>query len=221
MSDGTIQERLSFLTDIITSYDGHEQRIKLRNVPRRQYIYSYDAMNKYDANWMRNILRIPRTEIYYVPLWHRHVKLSEKFFSGSSALYIEADYTYSFFNCDMLEIFYTDEPISMTSNKNLCRRIKRISEGIVALTTRISRDMSPLNTNIFPIRPCYITTEDAIDCVYSNGASGTLTFTDTLTDSIVSFPSSLSNTYQQFNGFNKFNFPLTYNNHPVCFFTPQ
>ena len=30
MSEQKITEKLSYLTDIITSYDGHEQRIKLR-----------------------------------------------------------------------------------------------------------------------------------------------------------------------------------------------
>ena len=45
MADTKITERYEFKTDIITAWDGHEQRIKTRQLPRHFLTYDYSAMN--------------------------------------------------------------------------------------------------------------------------------------------------------------------------------
>ena len=49
MADTQITEKLSFQTDIIQSYSGKEQRIKVRQYPRKFYTYNYDAMDKFQG----------------------------------------------------------------------------------------------------------------------------------------------------------------------------
>ena len=46
-----VTEKYEFLTDIITSYDGTEQRLKLRQYPRHYLTYDYSAMDLYQAQY--------------------------------------------------------------------------------------------------------------------------------------------------------------------------
>ena len=84
MADTQITEKLSFQTDIIQSYSGKEQRIKVRQYPRKFYTYNYDAMDKFQAEWVRAILRIGQNEIYYIPMWQDVIHLTEDYYNGSA-----------------------------------------------------------------------------------------------------------------------------------------
>ena len=95
MAETLINASISFLTDIITSYDGHEQRLKVRQSPRLSYSFTYDAMTKFDAQWLKSIIRIPKTDIYYVPMWHRGCYLSEDYYAGG-VMYIDEEFEYCF-----------------------------------------------------------------------------------------------------------------------------
>ena len=86
MADTQITEKYEFLTNIITSYSGAEQRISLRDIPRRYISYDYAAMNKFEAQWLRALLRMKQTNTMYIPMWHRQLYLSEEAWMGSKVI---------------------------------------------------------------------------------------------------------------------------------------
>ena len=126
MAETNITERFEFLTDIITSYDGKEQRIRLREHPRHFVSYDYDAMNSSEAQWLKAQLRMRSTDIYYIPMWHNISYLSEDFKTGKS-LYIEKEYMYNFRHCDAIEIFFRD---GVFSSPNIQKVVFGYGDGI-------------------------------------------------------------------------------------------
>ena len=84
MSGANITEKYEYKTDIITSYDGHEQRIKTRQEPRRFLSYDYDAMSCYEAQWLRGLGRMRQTDTYYVPMWQSPVYLVDEHMAGKA-----------------------------------------------------------------------------------------------------------------------------------------
>ena len=91
MADTKITERYEFKTDIITAWDGHEQRIKTRQLPRHFLTYDYSAMNAYQAQWLKGMNRIRQSDLYYIPMWHNPAYLAEVFVANGKALYIEKE----------------------------------------------------------------------------------------------------------------------------------
>ena len=104
MADTCITEKFEFNTSILTSYDGHEQRIKTRQYPRHFVSYKYDAMDASQAQWMRAQARIRQSDVMYIPMWQNSVKLAEDHYGGYG-LTIDPEYMYSFYMCDAIEIF--------------------------------------------------------------------------------------------------------------------
>ena len=95
MSESNIVEKFEFNTSILTSYDGHEQRIKTRQYPRHYVSYKYDAMDASQAQWMRAQIRIRQYDVMYIPMWQNCVKLTEDHIGGYS-LSIDPEYLYAF-----------------------------------------------------------------------------------------------------------------------------
>ena len=109
MANTRITEKIEYLTDIITAYDGHEQRLKLRQKPRYSYSYDYDAMDAYQAQWIRGQTRMRQSDLWYIPMWHSPAYLKEDFVQHGKVLYIQEDYMYNFRDCEYIEIFWEDD----------------------------------------------------------------------------------------------------------------
>lgn len=213
-----LSETVSYLTDIITSYNGREQRLKIRQDPRYTYTYKYDAMNKYDAHWMKYLVRKNFSDIFYVPLWHKIIKLADNYI-GSGALYIDNANMYNLYRCDTIEVFSKDDPLE--KNYNIYRNVKRYADGVIGLNSRINKNLDKRNTWIFPLRPCYTDTGTSFSYVYHEGATAEITFKDAMDYPSVSIPDLVINYYQKSQYFNKYNFPEYYNNKNVFLFSPQ
>ena len=218
MADTQITEKLSFQTDIIQSYSGKEQRIKVRQYPRKFYTYNYDAMDKFQAQWLRAILRIPQNEIYYIPMWQDVIHLTEDYYNGS-ALYVEEETMYNLYGCDMIEVFKHDD--LMAGNVNVVRQVKRYSNGIIALVKRVGQNLSYKNTNIFPLKPCRVQSPFELNYVYSNGTSTSANFEEIMEKPTVSIPYNYISDYQEDEYFNRHNLPQYFNNREILTYTPQ
>ena len=105
MADVKITEKYEYLTDIITSYSGIEQRVALRDEPRHYVSYSYPAMNSYQAQWLRGITRMNQGTALYVPMWHNALYLTEEAISGTKQLKVEDTSMFSLRNCRFIEVF--------------------------------------------------------------------------------------------------------------------
>ena len=145
MANTRITEKIEYLTDIITAYDGSEQRIKLRQLPRYSYSYDYDAMNEYQAQWLRGQTRMRQSDLWYIPMWHSPAYLSEDFVEHGKLLHIDSDYMYNFRNCDYIEIFFGDDFKQLS---NIVREVHSYVDGGIRLKKKIDQRLFTENTFI-------------------------------------------------------------------------
>ena len=219
MADTKITERYEFKTDIITAWDGHEQRIKTRQLPRHFLTYDYSAMNAYQAQWLKGMNRIRQSDLYYIPMWHNPAYLAEDFIENGKALYIEKEYMYNFYECDWIEIFFHDD---FNQTSNIVREVSGYSDGIIRLKKKIEKPLLKLNTWIFPLRQVSVQPSNSIDYVYSNGSEVSMSFEDLCKPSKTSIPYKYRVEYfEDVDDFNEFHLPLIHNNREVFAISPQ
>lgn len=220
MSDTKITEKFEYLTNIITSYDGHEQRVRLRNKPRHYLTYDYSAMCMYDAHVLRGMLRMNQMDSWYLPMWHSVCYLTEDFIANGKQLRVDPDYMYNFEECDYIEIFIQDD--YKQSGINFVRQVASYSNGIINLKKKIEKPLSKLNTFIYPLRKVSITPQNDLNYIYSNGSEAIINVEDLGVESRVNIPNNYLTLYDtDTKNFNIYNLPERYNNKEVFRFSPQ
>ena len=220
MADTRITESFEFKTDVITAYDGSEQRIKTRQIPRHSLSFDYDAMNLFQAQWLRGMSRIPQSDLWYVPLWCRPGYLREDFIIHGKSLYINTDYTYNFEGCEWIEIFVKDDYLQ--SGTNLVCRVDHFSDGLITLNKKIDRPLLAKNTWIFPLLKFSVKPSTSMNYVYSNGTSVTLGFEDLLLEPSIHVPYKYRNEYDiNIEKFNQWNMPSDIDGVEVFLNSPQ
>lgn len=220
MTETRITESFEFKTDVITAYDGSEQRIKTRQIPRHSLSFDYDAMNLFQAQWLRGMSRIPQSDLWYVPLWCRPGYLREDFIIHGKSLYINTDYTYNFEGCEWIEIFVEDD--YMQSGTNLVCRVDHFSDGIITLRKKIDRPLLVKNTWIFPLFKFSVKPSTSMNYVYSNGTAVTLGFEDLLLEPSIHVPYKYRNEYDiNIEKFNQWNMPSDIDGVEVLLNSPQ
>lgn len=82
--ESPVSERLSWLTDVIESQDGREQRIALRKHPRQSFEVSY-LLDGNDRQRMQALLLDWTDSTFGFPLWHEQVYLTAAVSIGATA----------------------------------------------------------------------------------------------------------------------------------------
>ncbi len=85
---GGIVERLSWLTSVATSTNGHEQRRQVRLTPRRSFEITYNRQGRERAFfdlWMTNL----GAEDVFLPLWHDQAPLAAACEAGDGRLELD------------------------------------------------------------------------------------------------------------------------------------
>lgn len=219
MADTKITEKYEYKTNIITNYDGSEQRIKTRQYPRHLLSYDYDAMNSYQAQWLRGMNRIRQSDTYYMPMWHNVAYLTEDFIEHGKALYIDKDYMYNFDNCNWIEIFVKDDELQ--SGVNIVRQVDQYTDNIIALKKKIDIPLNKLNTWVYPLKKVNFQPNNGIKYVYSDGTNVTMNYEDLLLQSPTQIPYKYRVDYDILDNFNIYNIPDKQDNKEVFLFEPQ
>lgn len=237
MADVKITEKYEYLTDIITSYSGIEQRVALRDEPRHYVSYSYPAMNSYQAQWLRGITRMNQGTALYVPMWHNALYLTEEAISGTKQLKVEDTSMFSLRNCRFIEVFSKDDYYHkdgfssgdfspMFKGANNYYQVKSYGSSGTAGTIGVSKGMkhylNPLNTWVYPLIKCSFQPITGLQYMYSNGTQVTLNLEDIQEVSPVKVPAKyLVDYFDNYTDRNPYKIPYTYNGEQVLTIRPQ
>jgi hypothetical protein len=216
-----ITEKYEFKTDILTSYDGTEQRLKLRQYPRHYLTYDYSAMDLYQAQYLRGCMRMRQTDMWYVPMWHSPAYLAENFVADGMALKVDPKYLYGFDECEYLTIHIVDDATD-SLGKNITRAINRYTETEIELQTRIKKRLLIENTFIYPLRRCIIQPSLGSTYGWSNGTEVALAFEDLNVKSKIHLPYSIRYEYENISEqYNRWKLPTVFNGKEVFFVEPK
>lgn len=207
MSGSQITEKYEYLTDIITSYDGHEQRIKTRQYPRHLLSYDYDAMDCLQAQWLRGLGRIRQSDTWYIPMWHSPIYLTEDFYYGK-ALYVRQKDMYSLRDCEWIEIFVSDDINSAVAGKNLVLKVELYQDGIIGLAEVLNRYLDKRNTWIYPLKRCSVQPMGDLSYIFSNGTHIVHNFEDLLDIPVSArLPNKYISNYETYRSKNRWKLP--------------
>ena len=220
MAGSSITETWEYKTDIITSYDGHEQRIKTRVYPRRKISFDYPAMDKLQAQWLRGMARIRQNEAYYIPQWHTPIRLKSDHLGGL-ALFIEERHMLSLYDCEYIEVFVRDE-VNSGSSPNIIAKVHYYSDGVIGLVNPMPKDLLKANTWIFPLKRCSLQPMSGLEYIWANGSNVTLSFEDLLIKpATVQVPGKYVTQYQWYKQMNRWNLPEQIDGRQVFRNSPQ
>lgn len=179
MSGQAITEKYEYKTDIITSYDGHEQRIQTRQFPRHFLSYDYPSMDCFQAQWLRGLGRMRHTDTYYIPMWHYPIRLREDYtLTETTSLYIDKSCMFALEDCDYIEIFFHDDVTQ--SEANIVRKLRFILDGELGFKEGFHRPLWKANTFIFALKRCSVQPFSDLEFQFSNGTIVTHNFEDLL-----------------------------------------
>jgi len=82
------RERLEWLTDVLEAWDGTEQRISLREYPRRRFEYEILARGQ-AATWLDALLVAWQARIYATPVWPDARLLTADVLAGTTTLSVD------------------------------------------------------------------------------------------------------------------------------------
>ena len=81
---GGFTERLEWLTDVLTMRAGAEQRIRLRNEPRRSF--EFDVLEHGNGAQLDLLLNVWQSRVYAVPVWTDKARLTAAIYPGDTVL---------------------------------------------------------------------------------------------------------------------------------------
>lgn len=83
-----VTENLEWLTSIMTSVPGAEQRQKLRNTPRRTFEFTSRPIGRW-RTYLDALLTVPNQGNYYLPVWHEASELDTDAAESDGTLSVE------------------------------------------------------------------------------------------------------------------------------------
>jgi hypothetical protein len=138
-----ITERLEWLTEVLESYDGTEQRIRLRQLPRRAFEYAF-LIEGNDARVLDHLLFAWGARIYCMPVWTDVTVLTEEIAAGSVTITVQ----------DAANSDYHDGGLAVLWRSNTRHEaVEILSIAGDALTLKLPLGGSwPAGTRVFPAR---------------------------------------------------------------------
>lgn len=141
--EGPIQENLEFLTNILRSANGKEQRIRVRNYPRQTFDYNFKIPDGHERHSMEAFLYKWHPQVFGVPVWFEAKQLTDDATTGASTLYL--DTAYSDFRDGSLLIVWSDYETFDALE------IDTVSANSITTTSSTTHDY-PAGTKVMPLR---------------------------------------------------------------------
>ena len=166
---GGITERLEWLTDVLVSRSGSEQRRAARLSPRRSFEMTVNPLDNQRSFTDLFLHRLASEEMLF-PLWHDSAKLDAEVTSGDVA--IPFDNTYREHAVDQCAILYQD---AFTWEVIY---IDAMDDNGLTAATPVTYTW-PAGTKVFPMRAARLTAESNFSALTSRVGEAQLLFTMT------------------------------------------
>jgi hypothetical protein len=140
---GGITERLAWLTDVLESYDGSEQRIRLRSIPRRSFEFQLDLAG-HDVRVLETLLHAWAARVFAVPVWTDPTVLTAPLSAGATAVRV-SDAANADYHAGGLVAFWSD------NQHHEVGEILSLAGNALTLKQPLSRGW-PAGTRVFPAR---------------------------------------------------------------------
>jgi hypothetical protein len=140
---GGITERLAWLTDVLESYDGSEQRIRLRSIPRRSFEFQLDLAG-HDVRVLETLLHAWAARVFAVPVWTDRTVLTAPLSAGATAVRV-SDAANADYHAGGLVAFWSD------NQHHEVGEILSLAGNALTLKQPLSRGW-PAGTRVFPAR---------------------------------------------------------------------
>lgn len=142
-------ERLKWLTYVMQSINGKEQRISRRQIPRRTWEFTVDAYLE-NYQMLDSLLVGWQGRLYAFPIWTEAEYLKDPYTAGATEIYVNTD------NTDYHEGGYAI--ITSGPMKNEAVQIAGLGSGIISLTKPLDRSWAG-DAKIAPARIGRLATE--------------------------------------------------------------
>ncbi len=136
-------ERLEWLTDVLESHGGSEQRIRLRNVPRRSFELQIDLAG-HEVRVLETLLHAWAARVFAVPVWADRTALAAPVSLGSTAVTV-SDAAHADYHAGGLVAFWLD------NQHHEVGEILSLAGNALTLKQPLSRPW-PAGTSVFPAR---------------------------------------------------------------------
>ena len=165
--DTPVTETLSWLTNVLRSYDGSEQRRGLRTKPRRAFSYGFKTVRQ-ESSRLENLLWGWQNRLYALPVWTDKTKLTSDHSAGGMTVAVSTD-TYSFEVGGLLTIYLNDRTMEIAE-------IDSVDADHVSLVRPLENSW-PKGTVVMPVVLGHLPTNVPLMRMSSQAVVGTLTFT--------------------------------------------
>lgn len=156
-----VSERLSWMTDVITAFDGTEQRFELRSKPRREIEYT-SMLHGNSVNHLKNLLFGWQNRKYALPIWHDKAAVTGALEAGGTSIpvptegrsFVEGGFAVVLkdeFNYEVVEIDnVVSDSITLTSplEKDWPARVRVYPVNLAILPTSVDSQRPTANTII-------------------------------------------------------------------------
>ncbi|MCD6706850.1 MAG: hypothetical protein LT080_10425 [Thiobacillus sp.] len=138
-----VVEKLNWLTDVMLSHGGIEQRVGLRDAPRRSLAYEVATLTQHQSNLLETMMFGGQGRLWAVPVWTDMQHLTVAATAGSTA-----------FACVTADFEFTDGGLALFWNaydQFEAVEIALVGDGVLLLTSELLATW-PAGTRLYPVR---------------------------------------------------------------------
>lgn len=176
--NGPVTERLVWRTNVLTAYQGDEQRIRLARYPRRSFEYAVMLRGR-DRREAENRLQTRQGGRYGIPVWMDSLSLSSPISAGANSISIDTT-TRDYANGGRVLLWQSPQVFDVAN-------INGVTSTSISLAAPLASGWQA-GTRVAPIRLAYLPPEFRLSR-YTGDASTAIVQADCIDDSDLSFAS--------------------------------
>jgi len=165
--DTPVTETLSWLTNVLRSYNGTEQRRGLRTKPRRSFSYTFKTFRNQSAR-LENLLWGWQNRLYALPVWTDKSRSATEIEVGDLLITLTTD-TYSFAVNELAVLYGGPDLMEIVE-------IAAVNSGSLSLKRPVEGNW-PARTTVMPVVLGHLPVRVPLMRLSSQAVVGTLTFT--------------------------------------------